>query len=435
VEVVIIRLSAIGDVVHALPVAAALKRRLGGTKITWVVEPAAAPLLTRNPCVDEVLIFPGKALLKNPFSEKSRYVVAAWELFGKIRERRFDVAIELQGLLKSAIIAYLTGAPVRIGFKGTREFADKFLTHPVDVGNYFGFDRHIVDLNLSLVDKLIEVMGAGSPPPAPVEFPLPEPSAAVQGQASRLLAGANQPPEAGADFETNVVPNLLSSSSQEVVSNLPPKRELGEPLNTPSRGDFARQSSSVQTPEAPLAKPFELKTEGGAQKFIKRIVLIPGTTWDSKIWPVDQWCRLAVLLAGSQTCQIILVGGPKEQSINQRIESELKKVANTWVANLTGKTSLLELIAIFKRVDLVVGADTGPLHLAAALGQPKIVGIYGSTPVKRNGPYGEHCLSIALGLDCQPCFEKVCPLGTTACLKEMSAQYVFDRIAKEQRLG
>jgi ADP-heptose:LPS heptosyltransferase len=139
---------------------------------------------------------------------------------------------------------------------------------------------------------------------------------------------------------------------------------------------------------------------------------------------------LARNLLDRTSYKILIIGGPTDVHDNQVIENELGTSTTGRVANLTGKTSLLDLIALFNVVDLVIGADTGPLHIAAATGKPKVVGIFGSTPAQRNGPYGEQCRAIFLGLSCQPCFEKTCPLGTTACLKDMSHQYVFDKLTE-----
>jgi len=105
-----------------------------------------------------------------------------------------------------------------------------------------------------------------------------------------------------------------------------------------------------------------------------------------------------------------------------------RSINNGSVLNLTGKTDLLELIALFDLADLVIGADSGPIHLASAVGKSKVIGILGSTPQKRNGPYGKNSYVIALNLDCQPCFKKECPLHTLACLKDLSAQQVYDEI-------
>src|ERR1700721_2932398 len=190
-EILIIRLSALGDVVHTLPVAAAIKRYKPEAKITWIVESLAAPLLQNNPVVDRVIVFPGKSLFKKtpPPSVTSEKMVASasaplglvlseslssesttatlaeappevnplkaisrfWREF---KSSKYDIAIDAQGLLKSALLCWLSGAKTRIGFAHTREWADKFLTHPVEVGDYFGPNQHIVDLNLKLIVKL-----------------------------------------------------------------------------------------------------------------------------------------------------------------------------------------------------------------------------------------------------------------------------------------
>lgn len=377
VQVLIIRLSAIGDVVHTLPVAAALKHQLGDVKITWVVEPLAAPVVQNNPAVDEVLIFKGKALLGalNPFALKPKELVDTVRLIEQLRARHFDIALDVQGLLKSAVITYLSGAPVRIGFRGAREFSERFMTHLVDVGDYFGHEKHVVKHNLSLVKRALELLDVKDPELLAVEFSLPKLSA----QALDMVAAMVQPPAA------------LSEESS--VSYLPAK---------------------------PTAVPIS------ATKPLT--VLIPGTTWEAKTWAVDHWSGLAQSLITALDCRLILVGGPADRIANEIIEKNLRQAGFCDVVNLTGQTSILDLVALFKLVQLVVGADCGPLHIAAACRAPKVVGILGSTPVRRNGPYGDQCLSISLGLDCQPCFAKVCPLGTTACLKEMPADFVMAKL-------
>jgi ADP-heptose:LPS heptosyltransferase len=98
--------------------------------------------------------------------------------------------------------------------------------------------------------------------------------------------------------------------------------------------------------------------------------------------------------------------------------------------NLTGKTEIKDLLALFQMTDIVVGADTGPLHLAAAVGKSKVLGIFGSTPVKRNGPYGANSATLSLNLECQPCFQKECPLGTLACLHELSPNVAFEQVMR-----
>ena len=160
------------------------------------------------------------------------------------------------------------------------------------------------------------------------------------------------------------------------------------------------------------------------------VILIPGTTWESKIWPLEHWLGLSEKLIDQLQSKLILVGGKSEVSTNAKLADQLRRSGRKNVVDLTGQTSLLELQALFLQSDLVVGADTGPLHLAAATNHPKVVGVYGSTPAGRNGPYGDKCLTVFLGLACQPCFEKVCPLGTKACLIDMTPDYVFQRLCE-----
>ncbi len=393
-EILIIRLSALGDVVHTLPVAAAIKRYLPEAKITWVVESLAAPLLINNPAVDKVIVFPGKSLFRKamppaavsdqlapsgctplglvlteslstkqnssaaytpPVVNPLKAIRRFWQEF---KSYTYDVAIDGQGLFKSALLCWLSGAKTRIGFAHTREWADKFLTHSVDVGDYFGPNEHIIDLNLKLVVKLFDVIGINVPATwLAAQFPLP------------------------------AVPQDVKETVQSWLS-------------------LAKQQKERQS----------------------NIILIPGTTWDAKIWPLSKWQELGRLLLANNNCQLLICGGKADHTINMQLEEHLINGGKRTILNLTGKTNLLELIALFEQAQIVIGADSGPMHLAAAVGKAKVVGIFGSTPWKRNGPYGKHGHAIALNLDCQPCFQKTCPLHTLACLNDLTAQHVYDEI-------
>jgi heptosyltransferase I len=394
-EILIIRLSALGDVVHTLPVAAAIKRYKPEAKITWVVESLAAPLLQNNPVVDRVIVFPGKSLFKKtpvPSVTSEEMVASASAPLGLVlseslsskstkatlaeappevnslkaisrfwrefKSSKYDIAIDAQGLLKSALLCWLSGAKTRIGFAHTREWADKFLTHPVEVGDYFGPNQHIVDLNLKLIVKLFEIIGSNVPATwLSAQFSLPVVPEDVKERVGSWL--------------------LLSKSAKSSAGN---------------------------------------------------VVLIPGTTWDAKIWPLAKWQELGKLLLSNNNYQLIICGGKSDLTINKQLEDDLIKNGNRSILNLTGRTNLLELIALFEQSQIVIGADSGPTHLATAVGKPKVIGIMGSTPWKRNGPYGKNSLSIALNLDCQPCFQKTCPLHTLACLNDLSAQHVYEEI-------
>lgn len=104
------------------------------------------------------------------------------------------------------------------------------------------------------------------------------------------------------------------------------------------------------------------------------------------------------------------------------------------MVDLTAKTDLIQLISLFEMSDLVIGADSGPIHLAAAaaaVAGPLVVAVHGSTPWLRNGPYGEKGRVVYAGISCQPCFSKTCALKTIECLRDLPVDKVLELIAGE----
>lgn len=383
-KILIVRLSAIGDVIHGLPAAALLKRRLPGCSITWVTEPAAADLLRGNPAVDNVVLFEGKQWLRqcSGIRDVRNMTIKASSFRDELRSAHFDLAVDMQGLFKSALICGVSGAPIRVGFAGTREFAEHFVTHRLDVGDYFGYSNHVVDLNLRLAEYAADVA-------------------------------------CGATTDQRRVARDVGVNAAQNASN------FSFPLPAPSADSFNKVEALLSAPPEMASVPTKENGNGNGL-----YVLIPGTTWSSKIWPRREWVKLAAALIERHRAHIALVGGPSEVSENEKIAFELASIPGARVSDLTSKTTLLDLIGIFKTAKLVIGGDTGPLHLAAATGVPKVIGIYGSTPWQRNGPYGAVSKTVALKLECQPCFRKVCPLSTTACLNELSAETVFEQVSQ-----
>jgi ADP-heptose:LPS heptosyltransferase len=435
-----------GDVVHCLPLAARIKERLPNVELTWLVEPAAQDLLHGNPAVDRVLLFPRKTWLKE--MRKVGPLIstfgAAKKYFQELKDYKFDLAIDAQGLLKSAIPAYLSGAPLRVGFAGTREGAAKLLTHALEVGDYFGPDRHVVELNMALADFALETLArerstcirlAGRD--RVVHVPLPDPGKDCLAFVSSKLDNLGRAPEAGQ--------SLVQAEAPEAEPN-------GTVPLTKSGAPKAGQSEVIGS-KSPIVGPL--------------IALIPGTTWPTKIWPEDQWIALGRLLCERLQARLVICGGPAERGTNQYIYKGIESGSSNSVIDLTGETSLMQLVALFKRCDLVLGADTGPLHLAAgvaheafnselaatepkslkdtanqkslefevrsvAVAKPKVVAIHGATPWLRNGPYGSMGSAVHLNLECQPCFEKTCQLKlkTIACLKDLPVEEVFKAVDK-----
>lgn len=361
-KILIIRLSAIGDTIHCLPAVSMLRRRLPGCQISWLVEPPSAPLIEGNPCVDKTFVIPRKAWL-GALGRPALWMDTAAQLgglFAELRAQRFDWAVDFQGLLKSAVCAYASGAPRRLGFQGAREGAGLLMTDFWDVGDYFSPDVHVVEHNLALARALCRAVSADASEGEP-DFPLPPVPEASQARMAALF---------------------------------------------PSGGE-----SGAMDGDTPMA------------------VLIPGTTWQSKIWPVDKWCRLAEKLVQERGLRLCLVGSAAEQAVNGEIAACVRKRSpQAAVIDLSGATTITDLIALFRLSSVVVGADTGPLHLAAAVGTPSVVGVFGSTPWRRNGPYGKNCRSASLHLWCQPCFRKTCPLSTLDCLKRLEPETVLAEI-------
>ncbi len=176
-RVAIVKLSSIGDVVHALPVSAALKRSFPHLQITWITEERCAEMVTGNPTLHEVLAIPGKAWRHSAWHPGTWLEVR--RVVGTLRSRRFQLAIDLQGLLKSAVVAWLTGAPVRIGYHWQHEGAWLFnrvvpkeptsvhvVQEYLDVARYLGAETEPVEFPLFIppeaeerVCRLLEEQG------------------------------------------------------------------------------------------------------------------------------------------------------------------------------------------------------------------------------------------------------------------------------------
>jgi lipopolysaccharide heptosyltransferase I len=297
-RIVIVRLSAVGDVIHGLPVLNALRERFPGGLIAWVVEERAAALLRGHRALDELVVVP-RGWLKS-FGEILR-------LRRRLHELRLEIAIDLQGLTKSAVAAWLSGARRRIGFgdeKG-REISRWLNTEWVHCPA-----AHIIDANLQLLAPL----GINQPS---VRFDIPE-NEADRTAATAAIAAAG------------------------------------------IAGDFG--------------------------------LINPGAGWPSKLWPPARFAAVAQHLGAMHGVPTLVVwAGPKERAWAEQIVT-----GAAGHAHLAPATTLTELGAIARRARIFVGSDTGPLHLAAAVGTP-CVGLYGPMSATRNGPYGPQHVALQQG--------------------------------------
>jgi len=157
-RVLIVKLSAIGDVVHALPVSAALGDTFPHLEITWIVEPMAAPMVQGNPYLKEVIVLPAEWRQSRLSLSSLRRLLA---LRRDLRSRRFDIALDLQGLSKSALVAWASGAPYRYGYDWMRELAPLLVTR---------VPRH--PQSVHIVDQFLDVARFLGAPVSKVRFPL-----------------------------------------------------------------------------------------------------------------------------------------------------------------------------------------------------------------------------------------------------------------------
>ena len=320
-RILIVRLSALGDIVHAVPVLAALRRHDPSVEVDWLVEEAYAPILGLVDGLHQQVVVRaseragppaegagGPRFLHGP----SGYVRAV----AFLRRQRYDVALDLQGLIKSAVWARASGARRVVGFarEHLREPPAAWLYHERVTPPH---PAHVIHKNLALAAHL----GAAV---APVSLPLgSEPSPALATAMQGLLDGA------------------------------------------------------------------------------RYAVLNPGAGWPNKRWPAERFAAIARELQRRHGLLSLVTWGPAERALADEIVA-----SSDGAARLSPPTSVGELAAVMRGAALVVAGDTGPLHMAAALGTP-CVGLYGPTSAERNGPYGQihrtlaapHGVMAALGVE------------------------------------
>lgn len=332
-RVLIVRLGSLGDIIHALPVASALREAFPDAQLDWVVDERNRDLLDLVPILD------GRIVFRSQSAPRWR---AVGEVVAALRRGRYDVALDLQGLLKSAVLARASGARRIIGFPTPylREWtARPFYTETADPRG----TRHVIDTNLSLAARL-GVTGV------PARFPL---------DASRSNAPAAVRTRLGLD----------------------------------EAGQFA--------------------------------LLNPGGGWPNKRWPPERFGAVAASLHRRGLPSAVL-WGPGEEALGREVVR-----ASGGATELAPATSIADVVALARAATLMVSGDTGPLHIAAAVGTP-IVGIYGPTDPARNGPWAARDVTVARFARCRCHHRRRCRAAVW-CLGEIAVEEVT--AAVDERLG
>ena len=310
-RILVVRLGAMGDILHALPAVAALRRIHPLWRIDWLVEPRWRPLLVApdsheprvdgevsaqrtvsRPVVDGVLEADTRLWRRQGLSRAT--AAAIRQLRGELRANEYDAVLEMQGAIRSAVFARFTGCRRILGDARPREAPARWLyTEPVNAQS-----EHVIDRGYELVSAI------------------------------------------AADFLEIGVPPLPIDRAAETWCD-----------------ERYKQWKMDQSPWA---------------------LIHPGAGWGAKRWPAERFREVATWLT-AQGIRVLVNAGPGEDSLAE-------SVAQGNESAHVVRSSVAEMVALTRRAAVVIGGDTGPLHLACALGRA-VVGIYGPTDPARNGPY------------------------------------------------
>jgi heptosyltransferase-1 len=296
-RLLIVRLGAMGDILHSMPAVTALRQAHPQWTIGWAIEPQWRGLFCANGCephtpsmplVDRIHIVPAKQWARSPLNPATLRDIR--RVRSELRAMKYDVAVEMQGAVRAAMVARWAGTRRIVGEAKPREMPARWFFHQ----KVHTRGAHVIEQSLEVANAIFGE-----------DLPLPLPSLPCDPDAEAKAAA--------------------------------------------------------------LPQPF--------------ILLSPGAGWGAKRWPADRYGAVAGQLAEAGFSVMINVG-PAEEYLGQEIVASSGGAARTLVLNMA------ELIAVTRRAALAIAGDTGPLHLASALGRP-VVGIYGPTDPARNGPF--HC--------------------------------------------
>lgn len=325
-SILIILMGSLGDIVRGLSLLPAIKKERPDIKVSWLVDLRWKNLLENNPLIDELIILLRPVRLTNIIS-----------ITKKLRSRKFDCVLDLQRILKSGLLSFLTGTKKRVAFnkKNTKEF------------NHF--------------------------------------------------------------FNTEEI-KFFSDSFPKINHY----HEFLKYLNIHSQEPYTFKLDYLKS-----ALPVSLDLKQDTQK----IALVLESSWESKNWENEHYLSLTKLLLEKEQYQIFLLGTGKSVNL-ARILSAL----SVEIVNLVAKTNLKELAAVIAQMDILVGPDSGPGHLAAAFNIPYI-SLFGPTHPDRVSPYRMQDFAIKSSVSCSPCNKKHCPLPKKICMKQISPASVITHLS------
>ena len=347
----ILRLSSIGDVLHATPVARQLKKRHPHCRITWLASPPASELLASNPDIDELLLWDrrpfDRAAAAHRYLQAKRHLDALKPIFA---EKKFDIVLDIQCLFLTGLIAKMSRAPRRIGIHDRHEFNHLFMTERAPA--------------IESQHKLLRYLSAL----VPLGIPLPDPK----------------------DSPDAVMPMLRL-----------PKRLDG----------YA--AAFWQAHGIDCSRPI--------------LMVNTRTSWPNKNWATASFA--AALTDLPERLQIVFSGAPGDKHFIEEVQQGMGRPS----LSIAGEPDLLELAALFRSASLLFTGDTGPLHIAAAVGTPTL-SLWGPTSPAMYGPLAGNHIFLCSPAACNGCNKTHCKRGTDECMAAITPQMAEEKLRQFFRL-
>ena len=366
-NILFVRLSYIGDILHATPAARWIKEHYPDAKLHWIVTPSMVELLEGNPYVDEII--PWERDEYEAHSKKLHIPTMWrmwWELKAKLEPYKFDVAVDVQGRLITGLVLLASGAPIRLGLGGTKELNWLFTNYKTKPST-----DHVIKRYVEVAQLLKEAVTKQ----ANLETPL-------------------KPVDNGLDTETL---HTVSAKKMYHMDFYVPSK-----LHTWAEEQWKTIDNHSSLNRGEVEKPL-------------RVGLVLGTSWATKEWPQEKWYSLIKSL--QYRANFVCLGGPKEATqYKPLMDSLAAEGIDHIMLNMLGKTTLQEVGALIESCDVVVTADTGSLHIALALDKP-VVALFGPTDPKLWGPLtGTFKVLVNDELDCLGCRKRRCPKPDQYCM-------------------
>ncbi len=332
-KILVINVNWLGDVIFSSPIFKALRENYPKAEITCLAPIRVKEILESIPFIDEIITFDERGT--------HRTLLSKFNMIRTLSKKKYDIAFILHKSFTRALLAYLSGIPVRVGYatKNRR----RLLTHPI-----------------------------------------PEPAEPVH----------------RSDYYINMF----------------------ESFGVKFRDKKTFLSVSVEAKD----KIDDLLSKNGIRREDYLLVVNPGGNWALKRWPADNFNKLLKKVSFYEGIKIVISGAPKDKLLAENISKGMNKKALI----IAGEMSIKELIALMKRADLVLSADSGPLHLANALGT-KTIAIFGPTNKNITGPKGSGEATILckdIGCNRTPCYFLEC--ANNLCMQAVNADEVYREIVR-----